>query len=182
MASVSRLLHDIQDDYRRHDSQLTNLAFWAMVTYRYGRWCLGFRGPWGWITSKVYGLLFLWVRMTSAIELHREVRSGVGLHLVHAGNIKVHPRTVIGDRCGLMHDVTLGTVPEKEGAPTIGNDVFIGAGAKVLGPITLGDRARVGANSVVLVNVPAGATAIGVPARIIQFTGRAGEPPAAAPS
>jgi serine O-acetyltransferase len=163
---------EIRSDYVRHGSNLTNLAFWAMCVYRYGRWCLGFRGIHGWLTSKVYGLMFLWIRVTTGIELNREVRVGKGFHLVHSGNTKIHPGVVIGERCGIMHDVTLGTIPDKRGAPTVGDDVFIGAGAKVLGPVHLGDRCRVAANSLVIVDVPAGATAVGVPARILQFTGR----------
>jgi serine O-acetyltransferase len=160
------MLREVREDYLRHDATVTNLAFWAMAVYRFGRWSLEFRGPWGWFTSRVYGVLFLWIKVTTAIELNREVTAGQGLHLIHAGNTKVHPRVVIGDRCGIMHDVTIGTVPGKDGVPRIGNDVFIGAGAKVLGAITLGDFSRVAANTVVFSDVPAGATAIGVPAVI----------------
>jgi serine O-acetyltransferase len=158
------MLGDIRADYLRHGARLTNPAFWAVAVYRYGRWCLGLRGPWGWITSRVYSALFLWIKMTTAIELNREVRAGEGLRLIHAGNIKVHPNAVIGDRCSLMHDVTIGTVPGNPGVPRIGDDVLIEEGAKVLGQLTIGNGARVGANSVVLADVPAGATALGVPA------------------
>jgi serine O-acetyltransferase len=174
------MLWEIREDYLRHDAKLTNLAFWAMAVYRYGRWSRRFRGPWGWLTTRLYGALYLVVKASSGIELNREVESGAGLHIVHSGNIIVHPRVVIGDRCGIMHDVTIGTVPGKSGVPRLGDDVFIGTGAKVLGPITLGNFARVAANSVVLKDVPAGATAIGIPARIIRFTGRPGESPPAA--
>jgi len=78
---------------------------------------------------------------------------------------------VIGDRVGIMHDVTIGTNLERPGTPVIGNDVFIGTGARILGGVKIGDGARIAANSVVLTDVPAGATAIGVPARVMQYTG-----------
>jgi len=81
----------------------------------------------------------------------------------------VHPKTVIGERCGIQQDVTIGTNPERNGAPIIGDDVYIGAGAKVLGPVKIGDRARIAANSLVINDVPDDATAIGVPARIIRY-------------
>jgi serine O-acetyltransferase len=164
VGAFRRMLADVRGDYLRHGATLTNPAFWAVAVYRYGRWCLGFRGPWGALTSGVYALLFLGVKMATAIEIGREVRIGAGFHLVHSGNIKIHRNVVIGDRCGILHDVTIGPAPDVEGVPKIGDDVLIGAGAKVMGPITLGDFARVAANSVVLADVPAGATAIGVPA------------------
>jgi len=105
-------------------------------------------------------LLFI----TSGIRLHREVTLGKDFHIVHAGNIHIHPKTVIGDRCGILHNVTIG-INMKSGAPVIGNDVFIGTGAVILGDITIGDGARIAANSLVIRNVPPGATAIGVPAK-----------------
>jgi serine O-acetyltransferase len=70
-----------------------------------------------------------------------------------------------------MHDVTIGE-SDRRGVPVIGDDVFIGAGAKVLGPIRIGHGARVAANSLVIADVPDGATAIGVPARILSYSGR----------
>jgi serine O-acetyltransferase len=104
---------------------------------------------------------------------------GEEFHLIHWGNTKIHPGVVIGNRVGIMHDVTLGTTMERPGVPRIGNDVFIGAGAKILGPVTIGDGAVVAANSLVLSDVPPGATAVGVPARVLNYTGRTGAPGAA---
>jgi serine O-acetyltransferase len=72
-----------------------------------------------------------------------------------------------------MHDVTIGTNMEREGVPVLGDDVFVGAGAKILGPVRIGSGARIAANSLVLQDVPEGATAIGVPARVLRYTGRA---------
>lgn len=167
---------DVRADYRRHGGSLRNLAFWAVATYRFGNWAKTLPGPLSGAGSKVYGTLSFVVEITSGIVLNREARVGKDLHLVHAGNIKIHPASIIGDRVGIMQDVTLGTAVERDGAPIVGNDVFIGAGAKVLGPVRIGDRARIAANSLVIADVPADTTAIGVPARILRYTGRpAGE-------
>jgi serine O-acetyltransferase len=95
---------------------------------------------------------------------------------VHGWNIKIHPDSVIGARVGIMHDVTLGTNMERPGAPVIGDDVFIGAGARILGGVHIGNGARIAANSLVIGDVPAGATAVGVPARVMQYTGRPSPP------
>ena len=97
---------------------------------------------------------------------------GKNSQLVHAGKTKSHPQTVIRDRVGVMHSVTLGATPDGRGVPTIGNDVFIGAGARILGPVKIGDRARIAANSLVISDVPPDTTAIGVPAKILRYTGR----------
>jgi len=104
---------------------------------------------------------------------------------VHGWNIKIHPESVIGARVGIMHDVTLGTNMERPGAPVIGDDVFIGAGARIIGGVHIGNGARIAANSLVIGDVPAGATAIGVPARVMQYTGRpppSSSPPSSPPS
>ena len=73
----------------------------------------------------------------------------------------------MGERCSISHGVTIGVLGgHRPGVPRLGNDVYVGAGAKILGPVTIGDGAIIGANAVVLKDVPAGATAVGVPARI----------------
>ncbi len=112
------------------------------------------------------------VEITSGIALHRETRVGDDFHLVHAGNIKIHPNTRLGDRVGIMQDVTIGTAIEHDRAPILGDDVFVGAGAKILGPVQIGDRAWIAANSLVVADVPPDTTAIGVPARVMRYTGR----------
>jgi serine O-acetyltransferase len=88
---------------------------------------------------------------------------------------------VIGDRCGIMHNVTIGT-NMTEGVPVIGDDVFIGVGACILGDITIGDRVRISANSLVTTDVPPDSIAIGVPAKILPSLasmGRATQPQSA---
>jgi serine O-acetyltransferase len=169
---------DLRADYVKHGGTLRNTAYWAIAVYRYGRWAMEQRGLTGWVANKIYGILFLFIELATGIMLHREVKVGEGFHLVHSGNIKIHPEVVIGDRVGIMHDVTIGTLPKTPGVPRLGNDVFIGSGAKILGPLTIGDGGRVASNSLVFSDVPPGATAIGVPARIIHFTGRTQNPAA----
>jgi serine O-acetyltransferase len=166
-------LDELRAAWRRHGSTWREPGFWAVSTYALGRAAMRARSrPARVLGSALYGALSFGVKLTSGIELHREARIGRDLHLVHGWNIKVHPSSVLGDRVGLMHDVTLGTTPERPHGPTLGNDVFVGAGARILGDVVIGDGARVAANSLVLNDVPAGTTAIGVPAKVLRYTGR----------
>ncbi len=175
----------LRSDYKRHGCRILNPPYWAICNYRYGNWASKIRfSPFRWLASKVYGLNQFIILITSNIQLHRETRIGKDLHLIHSGNILIAPHAVIGDRCGIMHDVTIGTnalpgtkigLVVRHGAPTIGNDVFIGVGAKVLGGITIGDRVIIAANSLVTTDIPSGRIAIGVPARVIKPRNR---PPA----
>ncbi len=91
---------------------------------------------------------------------------GPGLTLAH-GHGTVVAATSIGSGCWIHHQVTIGWDYKTRRAPRLGDDVFVGVGAKILGDVTIGDGARIGANAVVLSDVPAGATAVGVPAHIV---------------
>lgn len=167
------MFDQLRKDYARHGRSLLAPALWTLAVYRFGRWSLGLRcAPLRWCAGKLYGLAFLWIEITTGNNLHREIEIGDDFHLIHSGNVRLHPQSVIGDRVGIMHNVTLGTNMERVGAPRIGHDVFIGSGAVILGGVTVGDGARVAANSLVLSDVPPGTTAIGVPARILRYTGR----------
>lgn len=92
---------------------------------------------------------------------------GGGLKINHPNGVVIHPSAVIGPNCLLMQQVTLGVTRDKDGAPRLGGHVDVGAGAKILGPVHIGDHAVIGANAVVVKDVPAGATAVGVPAKIL---------------
>ncbi len=85
----------------------------------------------------------------------------------HPTGVVIHHDAVIGNDCILMQQVTIGQLT-KPGAPVLGRNVYVGAGAKVLGAITIGDGARIGANAVVLISLPPHCTAIGIPARIVR--------------
>lgn len=108
-------------------------------------------------------------RFTTGIEIHPGAKIGRRLFIDHGMGVVIGETTTIGDDCIIYHGVTLGAtecdMPKRH--PDIGDRVLIGAGAKILGPISIGSGARVGANSVVLKSVPAGATAVGIPARIL---------------
>ena len=167
------MFDQIRSDYKRHDSAVLNPALWALLNYRFGVWSLNIRFvPWRWFASKIYGFNLFLILITSGIRLYRETKIGKDFHLIHSGNISIHPDVVIGDRCGIQQDVTIGSNMKRPGVPTLGNDVYIGVGAKILGDITIGDGAVVAANSLVIADVPEKATAIGVPARIMRYTGR----------
>lgn len=116
---------------------------------------------------------WFWSTVTQS-EIHLNQDIGGGLRLPHPTGIILHPDAVLGPNCQLFHQVTLGLVEDREGVPVLGGHVDIGAGARILGPVRIGDHARVGANAVVLRDVPAGATAVGVPARIIPAKADAG--------
>lgn len=102
----------------------------------------------------------------SGADIPLMVRIGGGLLLPHPNGVVVHPDAEIGPNCLLFQQVTLGGGPKA--APRLIGHVDVGAGAKILGAITIGEHARIGANAVVTKNIPAGATAIGIPARVIE--------------
>lgn len=92
---------------------------------------------------------------------------GRNLRLPHPVGVVIHTNAVLGDDCMLMQQVTIGMLADHR-TPVIGSRVYVGTGAKILGGIRVGDDARIGANAVVLQDVPAGATAVGIPARILH--------------
>lgn len=109
-------------------------------------------------------------RLLTGIEIHPGAQIGSRFFIDHGMGVVIGETAIIGDDCTLYHGVTLGGTSWQKGKrhPTLGNGVVVGAGAKVLGPIEIGEGARIGSNAVVVKNVPAGATAVGVPARLIQ--------------
>jgi len=106
-------------------------------------------------------------RAVTGIEIHPGAQIGRRLFIDHGMGVVIGETAVIGDDVTLYHGVTLGGISTAKGKrhPTVGNDVVVGAGAKVLGPITVGDGARIGSNAVVLKAVPPAATMVGIPAR-----------------
>lgn len=112
-------------------------------------------------------------RRRTGIEIHPGAKIGKRLVIDHGMGVVIGETAEIGDDCLIYHGVTLGGTGKDSGKrhPTIGNNVLIGTGAKVLGPFTVGDNSRIAANSVVLGEIPPDSTAVGVPARIVKRAG-----------
>ena len=109
-------------------------------------------------------------RWLTGIEIHPGARIGRRFFIDHGMGVVIGETTVIGDDCTLYHGVTLGGTSWEKGKrhPTLGTNVVVGAGAKLLGPIGVGDGARIGSNAVVLKDIPARATVVGIPGRVVS--------------
>ena len=117
-------------------------------------------------------------RRRTGIEIHPGATIGKCLFIDHGMGIVFGETCEIGDNCTIYHGVTLGGTGKDTGKrhPTLGNNVLIGAGTKVLGPVYIGDNSRIGAGSVVLRNLPANCTAVGVPAEVVRINNKAVNP------
>ncbi len=109
-------------------------------------------------------------RFFTNIEIHPGAIIGKNLLIDHGAGVVIGETTIIGDNCTIYQGVTLGGTGKEKGKrhPTIGNNVFIGSGAKILGNITIGNNAKIGANSVVLHDIPPNTTAVGIPAKVVK--------------
>jgi len=140
----------------------------AIILYRISKFLLKLRIPF------VPRAISQFARFITGIEIHPGVRIGRGLFIDHGMGVIVGETTIIGENVTLYQGVTLGGTGKEKGKrhPTIGNDVVIGAGAKVLGNISIGDNSYVGANAVVIKDVPPNSTVVGVPGRITKQDGK----------
>ena len=113
-------------------------------------------------------------RFLTGIEIHPGATIGEGLFIDHGSGVVIGETTIIGDNCTLYQGVTLGGTGKDTGKrhPTLGNNVMVGAGAKVLGNFTVGDGAKIAAGAVVLGPVPENATAVGIPAHVVRVAGK----------
>ena len=142
-------------------------GFHILVYHRLAHWLYGHRRFFlaRWVSQRG--------RRKTGIEIHPGAQIGPGLFIDHGMGIVMGETTVIGSNCTIYHQVTLGGTGKDVGKrhPTIGDNVLIGAGAKVLGPVTIGHNTRIAAGSVVLKDLPANVTAAGVPAIIVRENG-----------
>ena len=147
-------------------------GLWAIVIYRFGRWVRTIRIPIVVYVLKIIAfILFKFAEIATGISLPASVQIGKGFYIGHFSNIILHRDVNMGENCSIGPGVLIGTRGlGRKGAPIIGNNVYIGAGAKILGKITIGNNVRIGANSVVLTDVPDGVTAVGIPAKIVRKT------------
>ena len=109
-------------------------------------------------------------RFLTGIEIHPGAKIGRGLFIDHGSGVVIGETTEIGDNCTLYQGVTLGGTGKHVGKrhPTLGNNVMVGSGAKVLGPFRIGDNTKIAANAVVLNEIPDNCTAVGIPARVVR--------------
>ena len=113
-------------------------------------------------------------RNMTGIEIHPGATIGKGLFIDHGTGVVIGETTEIGDNCTIYQGVTLGGTGKDSGKrhPTLGNNVMVGAGAKVLGPVELGDNSKIAAGAVVLRDIPENSTAVGIPAKVVRSGGR----------
>jgi len=139
-------------------------GFHAITLHRFSHWLWQHRLRW---LARLSAHLGRWL---TGIEIHPGATLGRRVFIDHGMGVVIGETAVISDECTLYHGVTLGGTSWNKGKrhPTLARGVVVGAGAKVLGPITVGEGARVGSNAVVVRDVPPGATAVGIPARIVE--------------
>ena len=140
----------------------------ATLYHRLAHWM--YRRNWMFLAR----LVSQWSRFWTGIEIHPGAKIGRRFVIDHGMGIVIGETAEVGDDVLLYHGVTLGGTGKDHGKrhPTIGNNVLIGCGAKILGPFKVGDNSRIAANSVVLSEVPDNATAVGIPAQIVRIAGQ----------
>ena len=149
----------LREDLAAHRGEWTRAGFRAIAVYRFGVWCWRIRvRPVRFVMKWIHRRMFLRVRNRYGIEIPPAAQIGRRVTFEHQHGIVIHGHCVIGNDCTIRQGVTLGNKnnERRHDAPTLGERVDVGAGAKVLGRVNIGDGARIGANAVVLIDVPAG--------------------------
>ncbi len=160
---------------KQKDPAATSLAqvlflypgFHALIYYRVSHWFYKHNHKF------ISRMISQWGRGFTGIEIHPGATIGKGLFIDHGAGVVIGETAELGNNVTIYHGVTLGGTGKDTGKrhPTIGDNVLIGTGAKVLGPITIGANSRIGANSVVLQDTPCNATIIGIPACVVRIGG-----------
>ncbi len=141
----------------------------AILMYRFAHWLHTRLG-----LSVLGRLVSVWARFWTGVEIHPGARIGRGFFIDHGAGVVIGETAQVGDHCVMFHNVTLGGTGKYDGQrhPVVGDHVFIGTNAILLGPIRVGDHAKIGANAFVINHdVPAHATVVGTPARIVKLGG-----------
>ncbi|HDY85266.1 hypothetical protein LCGC14_0480310 [marine sediment metagenome] len=164
------MINQIKSDWIAHGRTLYRAGFRALFVYRFGNWRMTIkskliRAP----LSLIYRFMEQRVRFKYGIELPYTAKLGERVVFEHQHGIVIHGNCVIGDDCIIRQGVTLGNryLDKPFDAPVLGVGVSVGAGAKILGFVNIGDHATIGANAVVLNDVPAGKTVVGIPAKLV---------------
>jgi serine O-acetyltransferase len=146
------------------ETLLTYPGVHAIIWYRIAHWL--------WLRNlRFLGRLLSWFgRLVSNVDIHPGATIGRRFFIDHGASVVIGETAVVGNDVTLYHGVTLGGVSWTPGQrhPTLGDNVLVGCGAKILGPITIGSGSRIGANSVVIEDVPPGVTVVGIPGRIVR--------------
>jgi len=161
---------NLRQDLKTYHGDWGAQGFWVMIVYRFGRWRYTLKNPWlRKPCSLLYKFLYKVVQILTGIEFPCEVEIGKNFRIDHFSDIVVSGYARFGDNCIIRNGVTVGLSHTADPvAPIIGDNVDIGAGAKILGGITVGDNVTIGANAVVIRDVPSNSVAVGVPARVIS--------------
>ena len=180
--NFKRTVYLIKSDLCRHTGTLGAILFFRAIMFipgfKYSTWmrvCAYLRqhNLFKYFLFPVATIILWHYRDKYGIDIPSSTTIGTGLYIGHFGEIIVHPNTIIGDNFTIGQGVTIGVAfnPERMGTPTIGDNVYIGPGAKVFGKITIGNNVQVGANCVVTKDIPDNAVVVGVPGRIIKYRG-----------
>jgi serine O-acetyltransferase len=147
---------------------LVQPSYWAVMVYRFGRWTKLTDHPLRKPAHAIYFVAYSLTRLITGIDIPRGAAIGPGLLIHHFGGIIINPGAVIGANCTMRQGVTIGTKHDGGGLPILEDNVVLGAYAQVLGPVVVGTGATVGAMSLVIIDVPRGSTAVGVPAKVVS--------------
>lgn len=171
--------NNIRADFRRYTGEkasargafyaLADVALWAVATYRIGRWIRGIRfGPARKPLTVCYFFLYKFMEILTGIRISVESEIGPGLQIHNFGGIIIHGK--LGRGCTIVQGVQIVSRGDSKGRgwPTLGDEVYVGSGAKILGPVTIGNRVRIGANAVVMTDVPENAVVMPPESRVIK--------------
>jgi serine O-acetyltransferase len=171
MSKFSEDLSRYRDQGCRGKDLWLNPAVWAVASYRLSNW-LYVERPTALIRIPLKLLSFIFVKCCVVVlemDLDPHATIGGGLYIGHTGGVHINPGAVLGRNCDVAHRVTIGaSAMGRQGAPKLGDDVYVGTGATLVGKIKIGNGAKIAANTLVMSNVPAGATVMGVPGRIVM--------------